>query len=103
MNENLNKEWRCFHCDEIFTDYNSARVHFGDSIVCTPLCQMSGQMVRNIEESLRKYRDEDTDLHRHISRIETEMQIAVGRANEKGYADGLRDANHHEPNPDHNL
>lgn len=29
-------EWRCFHCDEVFTDPKSAQDHFGDGGGCDP-------------------------------------------------------------------
>jgi hypothetical protein len=27
--ERAESQWRCFHCDEVFTDYEAARLHFG--------------------------------------------------------------------------
>ena len=30
--------WRCFHCDEVFADYQEARKHFGNIPSATPRC-----------------------------------------------------------------
>lgn len=35
------KKWRCFHCDEVFTDRRAAWAHFGDDYLCSadvPAC-----------------------------------------------------------------
>ena len=34
--EELRKQWRCFWCDEVFTDEESAKEHFGSDDYCTP-------------------------------------------------------------------
>lgn len=85
------KSWRCFHCDEIFTDRKSAEEHFGASVVCAPMCQIFGITVRNMETELARYRGEDTDLHRQINHLQCEHTQALMRAEESGYAKGLRD------------
>lgn len=35
-------EWRCFHCDEVFTDRDEAKEHFGDYQDDTPMCLIKG-------------------------------------------------------------
>ena len=85
------EEWRCFHCDEVFTDRESAENHFGASVACAPMCQIFGKTVRAMEDQLRSYQNEDTDLHRRIASMQTEHQQALMRAEESGYAKGLRD------------
>lgn len=83
--------WQCFHCGETFHDVKSAEEHFGLSAVVVPMCQIFGQTVRNMENELRRYREEDTDLHRHIAHLQTEHTQALMRAEESGYAKGLKD------------
>lgn len=34
----VNPGWRCFHCDEFFTNEEKARTHFGTSAFDVPLC-----------------------------------------------------------------
>lgn len=36
------KEWRCFHCDDVYTDEAAAREHFGVHQAMKPLCQDRG-------------------------------------------------------------
>ena len=85
------KTWRCFHCDEVFRGVIKASLHFGDYQNATPACQIDIVRVRETEALLARYREEDTDLHRRIARMETEHGIALRRAEEAGYAKGLQD------------
>jgi flagellar biosynthesis/type III secretory pathway protein FliH len=48
--------------------------------------------LRKNEVEMERYREEDTDLHREIARMGAEHQAALQRAEEAGYAKGLRDA-----------
>ena len=45
-----------------------------------------------MEDQLRRYRDEDTDLHREIFALKAAHEVALRRAEEAGYAAGLRDS-----------
>ena len=85
------KSWRCFHCDEVFIDIESARVHFGGNGISYPLCQFSQVKIRDMENELRKYREEDTDLHRQIANLHSSHAQALMRSEELGYAKGLAD------------
>lgn len=88
--------WTCFHCGETFpgnmAGQIAARLHFGASIHDEPKCQISAHRLRSMELQLRRYREEDTDLHRALHRLESEHATALRREEEKGYARGLRDA-----------
>lgn len=88
--------WTCFHCGENFpgtlAGQKAAQLHFGTWISDEPKCQISAHRVRTMEAALRRYREEDTDLHREIARLQSEHAIALRREEEKGYARGLRDA-----------
>jgi len=88
--------WTCFHCGEHFPGnaggVYAARLHFGASIHDQPKCQISAYRLRAMETELRRYREEDTDLHRQIARMQADHAIALRRAEEKGYARGLKDS-----------
>lgn len=87
--------WRCFHCDEVFTDRESAQEHFGVSQYKDPACQIDIAKYRDMEETLRRFHNEDTDQLREIHALYTEKTTAVRRAEEQGYAKGLEDARKH--------
>lgn len=84
------KSWRCYHCDEVFYCPSAAAEHFGPSQKSRPLCQVSRTTIEELELQLRRYRNEDTDLHRQIANMEGKHQTEL-RAEESGYAKGLRD------------
>lgn len=88
--------WRCFHCDELFTDPEQARLHFGRKMDATPACQIDAAALRKLENQLALYRDEDTELYRRIRHLENEHQNALRRAEEAGYLKGLRDGREQE-------
>jgi Zn finger protein HypA/HybF involved in hydrogenase expression len=89
------KEWRCFHCDEVFTDEAAARAHFGSygpRILSEPACQIDAAEYRAMERRMADYNAEDADIHRQMARMEHEHKTALRREEEKGYARGLADA-----------
>lgn len=83
--------WRCFHCDETFTDAAEAALHFGTTQAQQPACQLNLKWLRYVERQLERYRDEDTDLHRQMHAMASWHQTELRREEEKGYARGLRD------------
>lgn len=85
------KEWRCFHCDQLFTDYQNAHAHFGESERYEPICTMSPDAIREMEAELESYREEDTALHRKIYAMEADHRAKLREEEEKGYARGLKD------------
>ena len=89
--ETKKKTWRCFHCDEVFTDPKEARTHFGAIQGDKAVCALSHDEIRHMEWCLRRYREEDTDLHRQIALMQCEHTQALMRAEESGYAKGLKD------------
>jgi hypothetical protein len=84
--------WRCFHCDETFTDAAAAQEHFGRTQVCDPACTIDAAKYREMEETVRLHVEEDTDLHRTIYAMEARHHTELRREEEKGYARGLADA-----------
>lgn len=84
--------WRCFHCDETFTDAAAARAHFGDSERQQAICTIDATHFRWMEEQHRRNVDEDSEALRAIGRLTSEHETLRRRAEEEGYARGLRDA-----------
>ena len=85
-------QWRCFHCDEVFTDKTAAAEHFGENMFRLPACKVDIAEYRRMERDYMRSIDNDTDKDRAYYRLQTEMQTAVRRAEEEGYAKGLKDA-----------
>lgn len=90
--EQQEESWKCFHCEEVFTDRELAALHFGQRIYDTPACQIDAAHLRDLEGQLTRYREEDTDLHREINGLHATHATALQREEEKGYARGLKDA-----------
>lgn len=84
--------WRCFHCDAIFHDGKDAKAHFGASEVFAPICHLSPDDIRAMEEELMRYREEDTALHREIAGFKAELASQLKSHGDTEYAKGIRDA-----------
>jgi len=92
------KNWRCYHCDEVFVTDADARNHFGSTQGAEPACRIkvAGEFallnaLRNAEEELERYRREDSDVLRAMHSMQSDHAIALRREEEKGYARGLAD------------
>lgn len=92
--------WRCFHCDEVFTDADKARDHFGDGEGCDPempackLNELEGGILKLYREALaeiRSYQDETDLTSKYFYEMGCTHHQALIREEEKGYARGLRD------------
>lgn len=99
-------EWRCFHCDEIFTDRRCAAAHFGADESAEPACQIKMGGERTLLEALRRAEKEAGDAWAAIHAESTEAARAYysqqGRhqeqltaAEQAGYERGLADAQAH--------
>jgi flagellar biosynthesis/type III secretory pathway protein FliH len=90
------REWRCFHCDEVFTDWGEARNHFGytpeDGPPSCKTTRGEDSELYHLKRRLELYQREDTELHRELHAKSAEMAAAVRQAEEQGYARGLQDA-----------
>lgn len=93
------KQWRCFHCDEVSTRREDARLHFGADQGHDPICKlrMPGEyhllnILRDQEQQLERYRAEDSEVMRAMHSMYADHAGALRREEEKGYARGLRDA-----------
>lgn len=49
--------WRCFHCDELFTQHWTARDHFGHDEGATPACKIKAGEIGIVEALRRAERD----------------------------------------------
>ncbi len=100
--------WCCFHCAAYFpeSEEEAAKEHFGDSpmeskAACIIKAEEGGlvQAIRFLEERNRdlygqiaRYSDEDSAADRRMAKLVTEHYTAVQRAEEAGYAKGLKQA-----------
>lgn len=99
--DNGAKEWRCFHCDEVFTSQRCARLHFGSEDGDPPACIIRGsehgllEALRDAEnqaaEAWSAMHDELTDVHKAMYRMSSRHQGSLISAEEVGYARGLAD------------
>lgn len=94
----LETQWRCFHCNEIFTNPKHAAEHFGVDETSTPGCRLTateGHLVtyiRRLEKDLDEYRDDRHPLIlAHLS-DESARRLALQREEEVGYARGVLDS-----------
>lgn len=90
--------WRCFHCDEVFTDPKAAANHFGvDHVGDETLCQMAqvdggiARVIADLAEELQRYRSEDNTSYREFYALGADHQRALIAEEQKGYDRGLAD------------
>lgn len=83
--------WRCFHCDELFADREAAGLHFGVSEQQDPACLIDVKKYREMEALHASYFNEDTLMHREIYCMQAQHALDLRRAEEEGYARGLKD------------
>lgn len=70
-------EWRCFHCDEVFTAEEAAREHFGPDCTYTPACKIDIAEYRRMEQA---------------NRMQANRIVALLEEEERGYEKGLLEA-----------
>lgn len=63
--------WRCFHCEEVFTDKAEAREHFGSDEWKTPACRLSADSVKK----LRELENANTELRRENDRVDNDARL----------------------------
>lgn len=92
----MRKQWRCFHCDELFTARRWAAEHFGKD-GDLPACKLKSHeghlvtYIRKLEDQLESYRNDDSDIMRSMYSLEADHRSALIRAEEDGYNKGVRD------------
>jgi hypothetical protein len=95
------QSWRCYFCDEVFTDKIEATAHFGGDQIAEPGCVIKDSelgllgTIREQEHELSRYRAEDSDKDRAMYGMAVDHRQALVREEEKGYARGLKDCNAH--------
>ena len=106
--------WRCFHCGFETSDEKEARAHFGDDSDDQALCVMWASIddaerahaYQQLTLELDATREEVFSLNaaienessegmRAFRELEAKMHREIRRAEEDGYARGLRDAQKH--------
>ncbi len=100
----MKKQWRCFFCDELFTNKDKAAQHFGVFEACeadTPACKLLPHQekvlkyVRELESKVRELmaerHDESHPLMESLFDLQSEMSSREKTAEEKGYAKGVAD------------
>lgn len=97
------REWRCFHCDDVFTNERCARLHFGETEDSAPACKIKAGAEGSILRALRSAEseanrawqsvaDETTDAAKAYYAQTTRYSQALMAAEELGYERGLNDA-----------
>jgi hypothetical protein len=92
------REWRCFHCGDVFTDEDAAKDHFGYDLLAEPGCKLNAieggllGIVRRQDEQLQAYHREDTASYREFYSLGADHSRALIREEQKGYEKGLADA-----------
>jgi hypothetical protein len=96
------KEWRCFHCDEVFSSEHDARLHFGRDEGALPACQIKGSEHGLVEALRRAENDaaeawgaihaESTDAARGHFAQNSRHQEQLKAVEQIGYERGLADA-----------
>lgn len=86
--------WRCFHCDETFTDKSLAADHFGSLVNDTAACRIDGGLAfafRRQQQELDRYRAEDTGMIREVYALSSRHESEKREWGDKEYAKGLAD------------
>jgi phage terminase large subunit GpA-like protein len=67
-------EWRCFHCDEVFTDKAEAEQHFGyeeGMAQSVPVCLLTKEEIAELRDLERQ----NAALHRENERLENDARL----------------------------
>lgn len=95
-------DWRCFHCNEVFTDRRLAADHFGATEDSQPACQIKAGAERSLVAALRNaerevaevwqaIHDESTDAAKAYYNQQNRHREQLMAAEEAGYERGLAD------------
>ena len=93
------KSWRCFHCGDVFLNPKHAASHFGVDQLQEPGCVAvlrRGEShlldrIRDLEQQLARYQNEDSDIMRWAAAKSSDHATALIREEERGYAKGVAD------------
>lgn len=87
--EEAERQWRCFQCDETFTDRDAALEHFGPHCLCDTACQIDIKKYREMEVLHERELAEDSDSHRKFYSMQADHAQALIREEQKGYDKGV--------------
>lgn len=104
------RHWRCFHCDEVFYDEHSAKLHFGMDQCSDPACKIKMGAEGSLVTALRRAEAELADAWAAIHNESTEAAKAyyaqqarhgeqLRAAEELGYERGLAAGRAENPPP----
>jgi hypothetical protein len=83
--------WRCFHCDDVFTDISAAEEHFGSFCDCIPACKIGVEQYRKMEKELENWRAGNDGATKEFYSLGSKHATELRREEERGYERGLRD------------
>lgn len=97
------RQWRCFHCGDVFTSEQAARLHFGRDEESKPACVVKAGAEQGLLGALRQAEyaaadarhaiaEESTEAARAYHAQATRHAAALRSAEEAGYERGLADA-----------
>jgi hypothetical protein len=99
-------EWRCFHCDDVFTNESCARTHFGRDEDSVPACQIKAGAEGSLLKALRRAEEDAAEAwgilhsesddfskayHRQAARHAEQLRIIEELGYERGLADAKAD------------
>ena len=90
--EQIAAPWRCFHCDEVFTDREAAAAHFGYSECSDPACRVDGGLAtayRELEARWSKCLNECCEHTNAYHAAEDDRRRALVQAEQSGYDKGV--------------
>jgi len=90
LEEHVAREWRCFHCDKVFTTIKAAREHFGPHELADPACQIDIAKFREMERYYQRCLAEDSDSERAWHAKSAEHARALLAEEQKGFDCGLK-------------
>ncbi len=92
------REWRCFFCDEVFTDRKEAALHFGCEVTDQAACRTVTAdekglllIIADQAKQLWQWRNECDPLGQVLSLIDSKLSRDTRDAEERGYQRGLED------------
>lgn len=99
------RQWRCFHCDEVFKTEWSARDHFGHTEDASPACQIkAGELglvsalraaERDASDAWFALQNESTTTAKAFRAMQSRHQQQLTAMEQIGYERGLADAKAH--------
>ncbi len=84
-------QWRCFHCDDVFTTREAAAGHFGPDCGCEAACRIDIAEYRRMEEVHNRHLTETDEASVAYYAQAADHRQALIREEQKGYDKGVAD------------